>query len=178
MMDSASLIPQLWSKEGNENLVINALPEIINNMTIPLYMTLVQAGNYSIGFQLDDFDQTTDVWMQDLLLGTMHDVRTGSYPFTSNVVTDNNRFVLHFTNVITDVKPDVLPGITIYGYEHTLHINTPIAGFIEVYDVLGRIIASQEAAEGMNTLVVPARGVYVVRVSNPEEVKIQKVTLW
>jgi hypothetical protein len=178
MSNDNTAIPEIWTKESNTDLVINTMPQLYNGLTIPLYVTIHQAGDHVISYNLDDFDQTTDVWMQDLLLGTMHDVRTGSYPFTSNAVSNNNRFILHFTNVITDVNPDILPVITIYGYEHTLHINTPIAGFIEVYDVLGRIIASQKASEGMNTVVVPARGVYVVRVSNPEEVKIQKVTLW
>jgi len=180
MMTTTASVPQMWTLSGTTQLVINSMQQIVNGMTIPLYMTIQQAGQHSIDCNLSEFDLTTDVWLQDLSLGTMHDVRTGPYSFTSSNVTDNNRFVLHFSNVITGTEPSIetKSPITVYAHENTIYVNTPEKGIIEVYDIVGKLIAQQQATEGMNVVVVTSRGVYLVRVANAHETKIQKVTLW
>jgi hypothetical protein len=96
MSNATAAIPEIWTKEGSENLVINAMPEIIDGMTVPLYMSIGVSGDHSISFDLNKFDNTTEVLLEDLQLSVMHDVRTGDYAFTSNNVSNHNRFVLHF----------------------------------------------------------------------------------
>ncbi len=56
------------------------------------------AGNYSISFDgLQSFDPTSYIMLEDKKAGTMHDVRSGDYNFTSTTTDNWNRFVLHFT---------------------------------------------------------------------------------
>ncbi len=56
------------------------------------------AGNYSISFDgLQSFDPTSYIMLEDKKTGTMHDVRSGNYNFTSTTTDNWNRFVLHFT---------------------------------------------------------------------------------
>jgi len=173
-------IPQLWSIESGKNLVINSMPEITNGLTIPLFMNIPTAGNHTISFNLNDFDQTTTVWLQDLSLGNMHDIRTGDYNFTSVVVSNNNRFVLVFDNVITGSETIATSSpLTIYSNEDMIYVNSPENGLIQVWDITGRLVAAKDAVPGLNTLQISvANGIYVVRVASGSQIKTAKVVLW
>jgi lysyl endopeptidase len=179
MMNTSPSVPQLWTKESGRNLVINSMPEIID--TIPLYMTSQQAGQYIIGINMDEFDPNIDVWLQDLALGTMHNVKNGPYSFSSGVAEDNNRFVLHFSNVITGISNvnENNTSVIVFANENTIFVHTPEKGIIEVYDIVGRLVAKQNAVEGNNNIVIDdANGVFLVRVTKGHEATIKKVALW
>jgi lysyl endopeptidase len=179
MMNTSPSVPQLWTKESGRNLVINSMPEIID--TIPLYMTSQQAGQYIIDINMDEFDPNIDVWLQDLALGTMHNIRNGPYSFSSGVAEDNNRFVLHFSNVITGISNvnENNTSVIVFANENTIYVHTPEKGIIEVYDMVGRLVAKQNAVEGNNNVVIDdANGVFLVRVTKGHEATIKKVALW
>ncbi len=97
-------MPQIWSEENNKNLVINSMPEIYDGLSIQLYTNITQAGQHSIGFNLNEFDNITDVKLEDCLLNIYHDVRSGEYIFVSDTSTNSTRFILHFNNYTLPVN--------------------------------------------------------------------------
>lgn len=177
MMNESVEIPQLFTKEGSTNLVINSLPEITNGLTVPMYINIGQSGQYSINPDISELDPFTVVTLQDLQLGLFHDLSNGAYNFTSTVVNNSNRFVLHFNTVLTDGNLTI-NNTTIYTADNKLHINSAEAGILEVYDLLGKRIIKAELNSGMNVISLSSKGVYLVRVSNSKEVITEKVSLW
>lgn len=177
MMNSSASVPQIYSKEGSTNLVINSLPEITNGLTVPLFINLGEAGQYSINTDLTGLDPFTVVTLQDLQLGIFHDLSNGVYNFTSTVVNNSNRFVLHFNTVLTDGNLTTT-NTSIYAADNKLHINSASAGVVEVYDLLGKRLVKTELNSGMNVITLNSKGVYLVKVSNSKEVITEKVSLW
>jgi len=177
MMNESVAIPQLYTKEGSTNLVINSLPAITNGLTVPLYINIGQSGQFSINPNLSELDPFTVVTLQDLQLGIFHDLSNGAYNFTSTVVNNSNRFVLHFNTVLTDGNLSET-NTSIYAADNKLHINSPTEGSLEVFDLLGKRIIKTELNSGMNIITLNSKGVYLVKVSNRKQVIIEKVSLW
>ena len=153
------------------------MPEITNGLTVPLFINLGEAGQYSINTDLTGLDPFTVVTLQDLQLGIFHDLSNGVYNFTSTVVNNSNRFVLHFNTVLTDGNLTTT-NTSIYAADNKLHINSASAGVVEVYDLLGKRLVKTELNSGMNVITLNSKGVYLVKVSNSKEVITEKVSLW
>lgn len=96
MMNTNPAIPQLFTKEGNTNLVINSMPEIINGMIIPIFLNIGQSGQHQIIPNLSQFDLHTNIILEDKATGIFHDLRKSAYRFHSNTVNEYQRFHLHF----------------------------------------------------------------------------------
>lgn len=178
MHNNNSAISEVYTKEAGNNLVINSMPEITNGMIVPLYINVGTAGQHSITVDLNEFDNTTEILLHDLQASVIHDLRNGSYSFTSTVVSDNNRFNLLFNNIITNTENLLSETTTIYGNDNIIYINTQFDGTIEVYDLLGKLVVSKKVNSGLSNLSLNTKGVYVVRFISTQEIKSTKVTLW
>jgi hypothetical protein len=171
-------IPQIWSMESGKNMVINSLPEVTNGLMIPLFMNISTAGNHVMSFDLQHFDAFTTVWLQDLVSGSMHDIRSGDYLFANNVTSNSNRFILIFDNVTTEIdnSTEKTPPVSIYSTEDGIYIFSIDGGHCEVFDVTGKIITQQQLDEGQNNMYL-GRGVYIVRVTSNVVATVKKVVV-
>ncbi|WP_281634214.1 T9SS sorting signal type C domain-containing protein [Flavobacterium luteolum] len=95
-----------YSINEGKKLVIQgrAVPFVVSD-TIPLgYKSTIPEGNFTMSIDHTDGNLSTqDIYLQDNVTKTIHNLKTGSYTFTSAPGTFLNRFVLRYTN--KDDKP-------------------------------------------------------------------------
>jgi hypothetical protein len=88
----------LYSLNHNQWMSINVLNSVSTTSTVPVGFEAGSDGNYTFNFNgVNTFDPTTYIYLEDKQAGTMNDVRSGNYSFTSSSTDNRNRFVLHFT---------------------------------------------------------------------------------
>jgi len=88
----------LYSMNHNRSMAINVLNSVSTTSTVPVGFEPGTGGNYSFAFNgINTFDPTSYVFLEDVQAGTMTDVRSGAYNFTSTISDNWDRFVLHFT---------------------------------------------------------------------------------
>lgn len=176
-METDATIPQIYTKEGAENLVINSLPELTDGLTIPLYITVQQAGTHTLTVNTAEFSSAATILLQDLQTNALQNITDGAYTFTSDKVTDNKRFALLVRNETTGIASGSQSNVSIYANGNTAYINIPCKGTIEVIDLSGKVITGLKASQGINTIQLQNAGVYMVKVSTETEVKIEKVII-
>ncbi len=178
MMSSDTAVPQIWTMEASVNLVINSLPELFGGLSVPLYSSLRK--NYqelTITGNFEEFDPLYEVWLEDLVLGTMNNLVINPYSFSSNFVENSDRFILHFINT-TSINEQYATEFssTIYGYDQNIYINTIQGALIEIFDIQGRTILSEIAEAGWNKIAIEA-GIYIVKVTGDIEIQTRKIIL-
>ena len=88
-------ISQIYTMEESTKLVINCLPELTEEMTIPVYISAKQNTQYEITVQSFNFDESTMIYLEDLITGSFWNLKNGGYTFNSNLNLDTARFALH-----------------------------------------------------------------------------------
>jgi len=91
----------LYSIIANDKMTIQGrqLPFDANDK-VNLGYFVPASGNYSIGIAALDglFASGQNIYLEDKLLGIIHDLRSNPYSFSANAGEVNNRFVLRYTN--------------------------------------------------------------------------------
>lgn len=91
----------LYSIIANDKMTIQGrqLPFDANDK-VNLGYFVPTSGNYSIGIAALDglFASGQNIYLEDKLLGIIHDLRSNPYSFSANAGEVNNRFVLRYTN--------------------------------------------------------------------------------
>ncbi|UPT69061.1 MAG: PKD domain-containing protein [Sphingobacteriales bacterium JAD_PAG50586_3] len=96
--DSRNVQPTLYTKIGSEQASINSLPSLQETVVVPMGMKPGTNGNFTFTFDdIATFPQTSMIFLEDLKLGTMVNLRANnSYNFNMTINDDANRFMLHF----------------------------------------------------------------------------------
>ena len=136
----------IYSIVEDRNLVIQgrALP-FVDTDTVPLGYKANENGVYNIAIDHTDglFEGDQNIYLEDLNLNVIHDIKAQAYSFSSEIGTFNNRFVLRYTNA-TLSAPDfnLDDSILVYKEKNALKIisSTQNIENVTVYDMLGRTI--------------------------------------
>ena len=175
--------PQIYTLCSDlTNVAINGQHEMTTNeeRIVPLGFKTNVSGTFTFNAtNLDDFDSSIPVYLEDIQQGVMQDLRQlNTYTFSSGIIDDANRFKLHFGNLTTSIPTIVETAVSVYAVDKTIYVNTPKISSIEVYDVLGKLIMNQQSAQGLNKLQLDVEtGVYVVKVLTGTQVTTQKVMI-
>lgn len=123
--------------------------------TVQLGITIQNNDLYKIGINTIDGlfeNENQNIFLEDTYLNSIHDLKNSPYSFTAISGTYNDRFILRYTNETLGVNdPEFNAGLNIISYNNEVKVtstNNPI-NTIEVYDVLGRTIATYK---DVNTL--------------------------
>ena len=127
------------------------LPFDVNDR-VSLGVIVPADGKYTIAINTVDglFEETNNkIYIEDKLLGTVHDLKSAPYQFEISKGNHIERFLLRYTNQLlsNDGFDDLENGVKILSSENTLNIisiNQPIKEY-EIYNVLG-----QKLAQGKN----------------------------
>ncbi len=160
-------VPYLASVTTNlQDLSINTLPSVYANITVPLHVTVVVSGNYTIRRDtISDLPNSMCVILEDLMNGTITQLSQGSY--YSCYISDTTsaiRFLLHFgpSLAIGDVASSCgnssngkafAKGTGIGPWDYTWK------------DIFGSTIAVHNSVTGTDTLFGLAPGNYIVEVN-------------
>lgn len=139
----------LYSKLAPINLAIQgrSLP-FDENDVVPLGYKVSTAGTYEIKLsQFDGIFDTQNVYLEDRLLGTIHDLKTSNYSFVSAVGTFDDRFVLRYTNNALTINNHLFDYNTVQVYQHNgvITIDSGLATMdeVKIFDVRGSLLYDQ-----------------------------------
>ncbi|MFN3941011.1 MAG: hypothetical protein ACK4K1_00040 [Flavobacterium sp.] len=110
---------------------------------IILGYTANTAGNYTISIaQIDAVFDNRNVFLEDLLLGTVHDLKAGSYTFNSATGTHLNRFKVKYYDEVLGNPSVELSSLVAFIQNQILHVKTAgdVLEKIELFDVQGRTL--------------------------------------
>jgi len=170
-------LPYLYTLTSDGTKVAyNSIPEITST-DIRLGVVIPQAGQYTINLSAYQgyFEYVTLV-LQDLLTGASQDLKQNpQYTFTGDPNGDANRFLIKFANV--GIQNPAATDAGIYTYGNILNIINPGQATLEVYNMAGQRIFSDEInSNGLYQATIENRiGYYVVRLTNATQVKVSKV---
>lgn len=150
------------------------LPFDINDQ-VPMGINIVSNGSHTIAIKKTDgiFVDDVTVYLQDLALNVIHDLKQSPYTFTANKGIINNRFVIRYTNnTLGNTDFETLSNsVTVTGNNGQVTVTSLRENIKEVmvYDVLGRALLEARSINNLNF----SRG----NVTQSNQALIVKVTL-
>ena len=177
---SEDAIAQLYTLAGNEDLSINTLPEISNNLMVPLNLKVNLNGTYTItASELTSFD-ATEIYLEDLNTKQLiHLNEQASYSFNAETNDAANRFMLHFGTPAT-INESNASSLNAYASGNNIYINNPTLSNVKevvIYNTLGQVVSSFKPATvslyvyNLNTTA----GSYIVKIITDQRVISNKV---
>ncbi|MEK8179634.1 fibronectin type III domain-containing protein [Flavobacterium buctense] len=126
---------------------------------IPIGYKSTVAGAYQIN--LSDFDGVfteQGIYLEDLLLNVVHDLKAGNYQFTTEIGTFEDRFRIRFVNNTLGVDNPVLTANQIVIYKNSEENFVILTGnvlmdSVKVFDVRGRLLWEQKGINAAQTTV-------------------------
>jgi len=98
--------PQIYTNTNVNSVLfaVNTIPEINSQKTIPVEVRIEEAGDYTIKFTENNFDNM-HIWFEDVLLNeTLNVLNNDSYSFSQASENNEDRFFVHFG---LNTKPQV-----------------------------------------------------------------------
>jgi hypothetical protein len=141
--------PQLFTKTTQDNLAINALKEITEKLSVPLYFEAGVPSVYTITAEnTASFDLEISIYLEDRLEGCFQNLRTDTtYCFSSVPDDDNNRFFIHFFEPDQgNIQIPDTSGIFIYTKNGEVVVEIPDGenGTASITDLAGRLLITAE----------------------------------
>jgi len=183
MFATDASIPQIYTQVENKKLTINGLKTIDSNIVIPIYFSTKKMGSFTISSNeiigLDKYQLT----LEDLKLHKKQDLGINqTYTFTSDSVSDENRFVIRLKAgaEMTGIEETKLTKINIYTVSEGVVVE--VNGIINsqskaiIYNVLGQAIATTDIVS--NKTIIRGNfiaGCYYVKVQSGNAIKTQQV---
>jgi hypothetical protein len=149
---------------------------------VPLVVTTPASGVYNIAIRAVDglFENTAqNIYLEDTMLGTIHDLKINPYTFTSVPGTHNSRFVLRYTNETLNL-PTFETNDNVFAYTNenvwVKSITNNIKNIV-VYDLLGKKVDEYHnvnANEVKLKNLMPRKLVYILRITLENDVVVNK----
>ncbi len=177
-----TLAPQLYAITGdNEYYSVNALPEITENMIIPLGFEVGFETEYVITpAEFENFKDGMTVILEDIQTNTFTEITSNSsYSFNASPLDENHRFNLHFktSSFGTDENPEL--SINVYSSEKIVYVQTPenTAAEVAIFDMMGREVAREKTHGDIISKIKlnSETGYYLVKVQTDDQFITRKV---
>jgi hypothetical protein len=171
----------IYSLINDEKMVIQGRSAFNVSDIVPIGYTSAQNGIYKIAIAAVDgvFENTeTGIYLEDTLLGIMHDLRANYYTFTTNAGTFDTRFKIHYTN--TALGNSDLDEVNTLSYINNNVLNIKSTKNIEqvdIYDITGKLIKSCKVAnvsQNFETDFNYPNGVYLLKIKLDNGVQVTK----
>jgi hypothetical protein len=170
---SSSLTPEFYTIIPNYGSAqINVLNAWSEQLEVPVGLRIKEAGNYTIDLaDIRGLDGTT-VYLIDKSTGKSQAITDGAYSFDAAAGTIENRFALRGTTPgTTDLPASVFNKTTVYAADNNVYVkNLTVGDQVSVYNVAGQLVETLRATSPDTSIALPAKGVYVVKVSGAESV--------
>ena len=134
----------IYSVIDNQNFIIQGRPTPFDaDDQVPLAMNIINAGNFKIAINtVDGLFDSQDIFIEDLLLNSTHDLKTAPYSFASDAGNFQNRFVVKYTNQSLSTNTFDNENDLIIATNNKIEVKSTQLNInkIEVFDLLGRKI--------------------------------------
>ena len=141
--------------------------------TLPLCFTTNEGGIHTLTFKVENMD-CDYLHLVDNATGADIDLlRTPKYSFNANDCPYATRFKLVFAEEATNEIADNFAFVS----NGQLMVNNSGEAILQVMDVAGRILSTETIRDSYSKSLGLSAGVYVVRLSNGHDVKVQKIVV-
>ncbi|HWR93625.1 MAG TPA: GEVED domain-containing protein [Flavobacterium sp.] len=134
----------IYSLINLKPMAIQGLPVPFNtNDIVPIGIKISKKGNYKIAINsFDGLFESQDIYLEDLSLQIIHNLKLNPYIFSSETGDYKNRFVLRYSNKKPIKQIEEKPtNIQVYANDYiTIYSNDKDINDIGVYDALGKKI--------------------------------------
>jgi hypothetical protein len=169
--------PEIYSQVGSEKLAINALNDMSIGTEIQLGFLTDKANSFSISAsEIKNFDSNTHIILKDKLQKTEFNLSNGeSYNFSSDVVTNSDRFSLLFRAPGVTTAIDNASKTNTHVFVNAANQITIIAAEkanYAIYNAVGMLVDNGQTTANIHTAIPIAigcklqTGIYVVKVNN------------
>jgi hypothetical protein len=173
MLNNSAVMPDIYTKSGNEKLAMNGLTETANEMELPLGYNLNAAANLTLKTtEMVNFGSATKVYLIDKESNTQTELQSDTeYNFSTTESATNNetRFSLLFrapgAATAVDNTEKSLINVFVNAADQIV-INAPAKSTFTMYNAAGQLLA--KGITTTNNHVVnyqPQTGMYVVKVN-------------
>lgn len=176
---------RILSKINENSFVIQGRALPFNSEDIvPLVVVTPNAGVYKIAIRKVDglFENATQhIYLEDKILGTIHDLKLSAYSFSSNQGIDKNRFFLRYTNSISNLNlPTFNTSDNVFAYTNdnvwVKSMDTNIKNIV-IYDVLGKKIDQYENIDTNEIKLqnlIPRNNIFILKITLENDKIINK----
>lgn len=162
---------EFYSVIPNHKLVIQGRPlPFTDEDRVPLGFKTSASNTFS--FRIDHLDplfENQSIYIEDVLLGIVHDLKQSPYTFTSEAGTFDTRFVLRFNDTtLQNTAFTTSIQFTAFVHNRQLHIeSSKIIEKVNVFDISGKRLMQFSAEKNKKSIqrdFATANGVYLVKV--------------
>jgi len=187
MLNNSATTPDLYTKAGDEKLVINGLQTITENMELPLGFSLNAPSTLKIkATELSNLPEGTAVYLLDKVANTQTELTPATeYSFTTTESTTNNesRFSVLFKapGITTDnINPENMDVLIYVNADNKIVINTLENQYYYLYNSVGQKISAGKTSKNNTIINLSVKsatqsftGVYIVKliINNSEIIK-------
>jgi len=159
--------PQLYSIVGDEMMTMNFLPEVSDDMIVPLGFEVGAPGIYTIdATQIEGFDNALFIYIEDLKENTVQDLKSNpQYVFTATTFDETERFLIHFKNTVFAIDGNELSRgikITAKGNQLIVNVSDTYEGDLQMHNVIGQEIGNYHLTSGNHEIPVSVNGIVLV----------------
>ncbi|MDD3080129.1 MAG: hypothetical protein PHH37_13675 [Paludibacter sp.] len=175
------VIPEIYTKADNSELVINGMNQIPVDVEIPLGFRTGEQGDFTIkSTEFSNFATGLKLYLHDKLINDEMEISSGYfYTFISDIVDNTDRFGLIFRMTGTTTENEKVNN-SFYTYvdkQNNIVVNVKTENRIVIYNAVGQKIMERDVvgktviSDKLNT------GVYFVGSLNSGNTKLQKIVI-
>ncbi len=168
--------PSMYVNDGSLLYSIYAQPSVNAVQIVPVDFVAGTNGTFTIDADLNAFDPTAIIFLEDRLLGTMTNLRmVSSYTFSATVNDAANRFALHFYPAMLVQTEDATCG----GVDGNITFDQPGATEwqLELIDVDGNVVYTNNAFTGNVTVSNLLPSIYTLNLLHASGYTVSKLYL-
>ena len=165
---------KVYFQQGQEEFAIVAAE---NEGELPVNFKASRNGRYTMSINVEDLDMNYLHLIDNKTGNDIDLLATPSYTFNANTGDNVNRFRLVFD--ATGIEENDTEANTTFAYFNGSEwvINNSGNATLQVIDMMGRVLSSETLNGNANVTLNQAAGVYMLRLVNGENVKVQKVVV-
>ena len=141
-----------------------------SNDVVPMGMLIQSAGSYTVAISAVDgifLNSTQNIFLEDKLRGTTHNLKLSPYTFETAAGTFNDRFILKYTTESLSTNDVALQSnlAIAVSKKQVMLKSSEVMSSVKFYDVLGRLVyVSKINATEFTTAALQANGVLIAKI--------------
>jgi len=163
----------IYSLINDKTMIIQGRPTPFNPTdTVPLGVRIETTGTHNIALSLVDglFESTNQgIYLEDTLLGIIHDLRAAPYLFSADAGIYNTRFILRYTTeALGNNNPNANLTYAFITNNHLQIQSNDVIKEITIYDITGKLLKTYQPNELRNHFETDfnfANGAYVAKIT-------------
>jgi hypothetical protein len=181
-MTNGPTMPNVFTWDLGERIAINAI-EIDAAKVLPMgFSYAVAATKFGVSLEQVTGGQYYDVYLEDKLTGSYHDLNQSDYSFTHQGWTQEGpRFALHFSLSTVGVEePNAADRFVAYQNQDRIVLRSSETGFsaYRLYGLNGQELSRGPLTPGMQSIAAPtSAGLYFIEAYGPQGSLRQKIII-